>query len=116
MEFYQGWGTKRKKTEEEWTEPKRSMGHHQKDQYTVGGPEGGGESGKRAERTSETNNDWKLLKFDEDKNVNIQVQQNPLEEFKETHSETDYNQTFKRQTAKSWRQQLRSKSSHTRDP
>ena len=37
-----------------------------------------------------------------DKNVDVQeVQQNPLEEFKETHTETDYNQTFKRQTAKS---------------
>lgn len=99
--IHQGWGTERKRTEEEWTEPKRSTGHHQKDQYTAGGP-WGGERVKRGQKEHlkqiMIGNSSNLMK---DKNVNAQeVQQNPLEEFKETHTETDYNQTFKKTNSK----------------
>lgn len=82
-----------RKTEEKWTEPKRTMGHHQKDQHIHC------RSPRRERGREHSKKEWlkKLPKFGESRNINIQeAQKLPSKMNLVTHWKHS-NQTSKRQ-------------------
>lgn len=88
----------KEKIEKKWTEPKGPVGHHQVEQHKQCGSPRRRRETERDKETIWRNNVWKIPRFVERHKYKHQSSIDAKkDELKETHTNTHYNQTFKRQ-------------------